>query len=109
MLQVSKDGGPAKYRTYISPLPSLRNYIKKQVKGGVASATAIISSARKVKTASPTLPGYNDYPMAAKLFSLPGAPDDDVPLDSARSGQSTFRQNSARWRSTPRPTIDNSE
>lgn len=104
--EVSKEGKPL-VRTHISPLPSLRGlFVKKKGKNAVG-----LFSSRKGRTSSssPTLPGTNDYPMAAVLMRLLGAPEtgDDAP-DSARSGQSTFRQNSARWR-TPRGHIDNTE
>ena len=98
---VTKEGKPL-VRTNITPLPSLRSYIKKKGKMAID-----VLSNRTRASSPPQLPGTNDYPMAAVLFRLQGAPEtgEDAP-DSARSGQSTFRQNSARWR-TPRSHIDN--
>lgn len=97
------------YRTFILPLPSLRT-LRGRVKGAVAEGLdGLKRSVTPRKADLPRMPGSNAYPYAASMFKLDGAPEPDEP-DSARSGGSTFRQNSARWRAAyDRELIDDSD
>ena len=95
------------YRTFMLPLPSLRSPLRR-VKGAVADGlSGLKRTVTPRKAEPPQMPGSNAYPYAATILKLDGAPEPDDP-DSARSGGSTFRQSSARWRAYDREVIDDS-